>query len=150
MQDSRQIGGTPVDAYRELGIDEGASLNEISRAYRRLVHDFHPDIHQGDPAASDRLRAIVRARDLILSSLRRTDRGHSGRDNAVADGAVRDITAPDIAVRFRGGILDRGDGTPLRGTFLLPPTMYSARQPDLVAGPVMHARAGDARGTDGY
>jgi hypothetical protein len=128
----RQTGGaTPVDAYRELGVDEGAPLDEISRAYRRLVHDFHPDIHQDDPAASDRLRAIVRARDLILSSLRHTHREYGGRDDAVPDDAVRDVTTPDVAVHLRGA------------------PMYFTRQPDLVAGPVMYTRASNARGTDG-
>ena len=35
---------TPAtDPYRALGIDPGASLNEIRSAYRRMVKKYHPD-----------------------------------------------------------------------------------------------------------
>lgn len=34
------------DAYKLLEVDEGASLSEIKKAYRKLVKKYHPDIMQ--------------------------------------------------------------------------------------------------------
>ena len=37
-----------VDFYIILGLERGATLSEIKRAYRRLARRFHPDINPGD------------------------------------------------------------------------------------------------------
>ncbi|MFQ5772450.1 MAG: DnaJ domain-containing protein [bacterium] len=34
---------TPWDPYQILGVDTGASLNEIKQAYRDLANKYHPD-----------------------------------------------------------------------------------------------------------
>jgi len=34
-----------IRAYRTLGISTGAQADEIKRAYRRLVREYHPDLH---------------------------------------------------------------------------------------------------------
>lgn len=34
-----------VVAYRSLGLSAGASNDEVKRAYRRLVREYHPDLH---------------------------------------------------------------------------------------------------------
>jgi DnaJ-domain-containing protein 1 len=36
-----------VVAYRTLGLASGAPPSEIKRAYRRLVREYHPDLHPG-------------------------------------------------------------------------------------------------------
>jgi curved DNA-binding protein CbpA len=40
----------PEDPYAVLGVPPTASQDEISRAYRRLVREHHPDLHPSDPA----------------------------------------------------------------------------------------------------
>ena len=34
------------DYYQVLGVEKGASKDEIKKSYRKLAHEFHPDKHQ--------------------------------------------------------------------------------------------------------
>jgi DnaJ-class molecular chaperone len=52
---------TRTNHYRTLGVDRGASPDEIKQAYHDLVHRYHPDVNPGDPEAEDRFRAINEA-----------------------------------------------------------------------------------------
>jgi curved DNA-binding protein CbpA len=61
------------DPYRVLGLDTGASRQDIARAYRRAVHDAHPDTQPGDPQATARFRALTDAYDLLSDPGRRAD-----------------------------------------------------------------------------
>lgn len=38
------------DFYKTLGIDKGASQEEIKKAFRKLAHQYHPDKEGGDEA----------------------------------------------------------------------------------------------------
>jgi len=42
---------TAEDHYTALGLPHGATLDEVKRAYRKLMRDHHPDRHAHDPAA---------------------------------------------------------------------------------------------------
>ena len=53
--------GTP---HATLGLEAGASREEIERAYRGLAREHHPDAG-GD---ADRFKAITRARDALLGA----------------------------------------------------------------------------------
>ena len=48
-----------IVAYRTLGLSSGASSDEIKRAYRRLVREYHPDLH---PEASHEERRSLSLR----------------------------------------------------------------------------------------
>ena len=61
------------DPYRVLGVDPDASGRDIVRAYRRAVHDAHPDIQPGDPQAAARFRALTDAYGLLSDPGRRAD-----------------------------------------------------------------------------
>ena len=56
----------PTEAYQILGLQPGASREEIQAAYRRLIQRLHPD-HGGSSYLATRLN---QARDLLLGSLR--------------------------------------------------------------------------------
>jgi DnaJ-like protein len=53
------------EAYGVLGIDEGASREEIESAYRRAAKLAHPDVAGGD---RDRWDLLIEARDLLLGA----------------------------------------------------------------------------------
>ncbi len=52
------------DYYEVLGVSRDASEEEIRRAYRRLVRQYHPDVNKA-PDAADRFREIKEAYDVL-------------------------------------------------------------------------------------
>lgn len=51
--------------YQVLGVAEGTSKSEAKKAYRKLLAHWHPDRHDGDPAAVKRFQDIKYAWDCI-------------------------------------------------------------------------------------
>ncbi|MBI5642187.1 MAG: molecular chaperone DnaJ [Deltaproteobacteria bacterium] len=49
------------DFYKILGVERGASDEEIKKAYRRLAHEFHPDKHSGDKDKEEKFKLINEA-----------------------------------------------------------------------------------------
>jgi curved DNA-binding protein len=50
-----------TDYYQVLGLQKGASGDEIKKAYRKLAVKYHPDKNQGDKTAEDRFKEINEA-----------------------------------------------------------------------------------------
>ena len=44
------------DLYAVLGVAEDADSKTISRAYRKLARELHPDTHPDDPEATERFK----------------------------------------------------------------------------------------------
>jgi curved DNA-binding protein len=56
---------TPTrDYYQVLGVNRGASTEEIQRAYRKLARQYHPDVNK-DPGAENRFKEISEAYDVL-------------------------------------------------------------------------------------
>lgn len=56
------------DPYEVLGVDPGASDDEIKRAYRELARKYHPDNYQNNPLADlaeEKMKEINEAYDLL-------------------------------------------------------------------------------------
>jgi len=53
------------DYYATLGVPEGADEKEITRAYRKLAKEFHPDKNKGDVEAEERFKEISAAYDVL-------------------------------------------------------------------------------------
>lgn len=50
--------------YETLGISQGASSDEIKKAYRRLARKYHPDVNK-DPAAEEKFKEINAAYEVL-------------------------------------------------------------------------------------
>jgi DnaJ-class molecular chaperone len=55
------------DPYSVLGLKQGATEQDVSRAFRRLAKKHHPDANPGDSSAEERFKAITAAHDYLLS-----------------------------------------------------------------------------------
>jgi molecular chaperone DnaJ len=54
-----------ADLYRVLGVQRGASADEIKKAYRKLARRYHPDVNPGSKAAEERFKEISHAYDVL-------------------------------------------------------------------------------------
>jgi molecular chaperone DnaJ len=59
--------------YEVLGVAEGASQKEITKAYRRLARQYHPDTNPGDARAEERFKEITAAYDVLGDEAKRKE-----------------------------------------------------------------------------
>lgn len=51
--------------YKTLGVDEKASAKDITKAYRKLARELHPDANPGNAAAEERFKEVSSAYDVV-------------------------------------------------------------------------------------
>lgn len=51
--------------YKVLGLEPGASEEEVTKAYRTLAKKYHPDLNPGDTAAAEKMSEVNAAYDMI-------------------------------------------------------------------------------------
>ena len=59
--DSKGEINSHEDAYTALGLEFGASMAAVTRAFRQRAKKLHPDINNGDRTAEPELRRIIEA-----------------------------------------------------------------------------------------
>ena len=62
---------TKRDYYEVIGVQRGASTDEIRKAYRRLAREHHPDV-SSEPDASDRFKEINEAYQILSDQDKRS------------------------------------------------------------------------------
>lgn len=70
------------DYYAILGVSKTASDEEIKAAYKKLVKQYHPDLHPGDLAAAEKFKEINEANEVLSDKQKRAaydyEREHPG------------------------------------------------------------------------
>lgn len=61
------------DFYKVLGVDKDATEKEITKAYRKLARQYHPDANPGDSKAEERFKEISAAYDVVGDETKRKE-----------------------------------------------------------------------------
>lgn len=62
---NREAEGASQNYYEVLGVDPGASGEEIQSAYRRIAKESHPDLNPNDKQAVERFRRATEAYEVL-------------------------------------------------------------------------------------
>lgn len=87
------------DYYEVLGLNRGASKDEINSAFRRLARQYHPDV-SSVPDAESKFKEINEAKEVLLDDQKRNaydQFGHAGVNRA---GGVPDYSNMDFSSIF--------------------------------------------------
>ena len=86
------------DFYSVLGVPKGASADDIKKAYRKLVMQYHPDRNQGNPEAEERFKQISEAYDVLSKPDRRAE--YDQLREAAASGFPGGFSVDDLGDEF--------------------------------------------------
>lgn len=98
------------DYYEVLGVDKGASDDDIKKAFRQQAKKYHPDLHPGDKEAEAKFKEVNEAYSILSDPDKKAkyDRfGHAGVDpngfGGGADYGAYDVDLGDLFSSIFGG-----------------------------------------------
>ena len=97
-----------TNLYSVLGVQKGASKDEIKKAYRKLTKSLHPDLNPGDAKAEERFKTVSAAYDILGKDKKRGQYDRGEIDESGAEKAPQYSRQPH-GFQGRGGFTDTGD-----------------------------------------
>lgn len=104
------------DYYEVLGLQKGASDDEIKKAYRKMAKKYHPDVNK-EPDAAEKFKEVNEAYEVLSDAQKRATYdqfGHAGMDGAFggaggfSGGDFSGFGFDDILNSFFGGGMGGG------------------------------------------
>ncbi|MGL4233885.1 MAG: molecular chaperone DnaJ [Casimicrobium sp.] len=119
------------DYYKVLGVERGASEDDIKKSYRKLAMKYHPDRNPGDKAAEENFKEAKEAYEILSDPQKKAaydQYGHAGVDPQSGMGGAGGFAGGNFGDAFgdifgeifgggRGGRQQRAD-SPYRGSDL--------------------------------
>ncbi len=119
------------DYYEVLGIQKGASEDEIKKAFKTMARKYHPDLHPDDKECEEKMKELNEAYS-VLSDPEKKQRydqfGHAGFDSGAGggfqgfqgfsggmSGSVEEMFGDIFEGMFGGGMRQSNANAPRRG-----------------------------------
>lgn len=67
-QEARKLSAGARKALETLGLEEGATKEQVRMQFKALAKRFHPDLNGGDRSREDNLRSIIDAYNYLKSA----------------------------------------------------------------------------------
>lgn len=110
--------------YETLGVSKNATADEIKSAYRKLVKQYHPDLHPNDAKAAEKFKEINEANEILSDENKRKqydfELEHPGMGGFGGQGFSGDFSGfsdifSDLFSGFGGGSSRRRGSTKTKG-----------------------------------
>jgi len=94
------------DYYAVLGVPDSAPAKDVTKAYRKLARELHPDRNPDDPTAEERFKAVSAAYDVLGDEAKRAE-----YDEVRRLGPAGGVGGQGGGGGFRFNVNDMRDGT---------------------------------------
>lgn len=97
------------DYYKVLGVPDDAPAKDVTKAYRKLARQYHPDANPGDAKSEERFKELSAAYDVIGDEAKRKEYDEVRRLGPMGTGFGAGAGSPGGSFRFDVGGADLGD-----------------------------------------
>src|ERR1700754_668937 len=94
------------DYYDVLGLSKSASADDIKKAHRKLVRQYHPDVNKDNKQAEERFKEVQEAYDVLSDTTKRRNYdqfGHAGVGGGMPGGGGPGFDPAEAFRRARSG-----------------------------------------------